>query len=180
MNLRRVRALLPAAAPGMPSRRDLLRSLASTGLGLGIVGFADPGEAKKRKRKKKIRRNTFGCVNVGGFCTNGGQCCSGICQGKKGKKKCKVHNSSSCDGTDGCSGEFVGCITVTGADGACNVTTGKASFCVTSAVCFDCTKDTDCELVCGAGAACLVCAECVPLGLQTACASANAEGCAPV
>lgn len=151
-------------------------------LGLGVLALPGLVDARKkrRKRKKKIKRNDFGCVNVGSFCKNSSQCCSGICDGKKGKKKCQAHNTSTCAGTDGCSGEFVACTTVTGADGTCNVTTGNASYCVTSAVCFECTKDTHCEPICGDGAACLVCAECVPLGIQTACASANAEGCAPV
>jgi hypothetical protein len=147
---------------------------------LALPSLVDAWKKRKKKNKKKVKFNDFGCVDVGKFCTNGGQFCSGICQGKKDKKKCQAPNTSTCIGSDGCSGEFVGCTTVTGADGTCNVTTGNANYCVTSAVCFECTKDTDCEPVCGSGAGCLVCAEFVPLGLQTACASANADGCIPV
>jgi hypothetical protein len=58
-------AAWPPAVTGMPSRRDLLRGLASAGLALGIVGRADPGEAKKRKHTKKVKKNQFGCVDVG-------------------------------------------------------------------------------------------------------------------
>lgn len=150
---------------------------------LGLFAVAIPGSMqarkKRRKRRKRIKRNAFGCVNVGGACRTGGQCCSGICQGKQGRKRCQAHNASTCTGTDGCSAEFVGCITENGVDGTCNVTTGGASFCTTSAVCFDCTVDADCVTKCGAGAACLDCAECLPLGRQTACASATADGCVP-
>jgi hypothetical protein len=181
MNLRRVRALLPAAAPGMPSRRDLLRSLASTGLGLGIVGFADPGEAqkkrKRKKRKKKIRRNTFGCVDVGNFCKNGGQCCSGICQGKKGKKKCQGHDEGSCQANqDSCSETPFPCITSTGESGVCTITTGKAPYCNTTGACFPCRKDADCVPFCGPHAACMVCAtQCGAIEGFTACVGPSEE-----
>ena len=172
---------LPGRVFDLPSRRTLLRVLASVGLMAPMTTLGEPAMAKKhrRRRRKKITRNAFGCVNVDGGCRNSEQCCSGTCLGKQGRKRCKPHNASSCEGTDGCSGVFTGCITDVGVDGTCNVTTGQASYCVTSAVCADCTKDGDCEPRCGPGAACLVCAECLPLGRQTACASATAEGCAP-
>lgn len=171
---------MPAAATGMPSRRDLLRGLANTGLGLRIVGFAEPGEAKKKrkKRKRKIKRNAFGCVDVGNFCRNSGQCCSDICEGKKGKKKCQPHDASTCAGQDLCAGEFVPC-TIKEFTGTCAVTTGNASYCAANTACAACAKDTDCEALCGAGAACIVCAECVVAELQTACASTTEEGCQP-
>lgn len=166
----------------LPSRRLLLRGLARVGLSAPITWMPELVTAKrhKRGRRRKAKRNAFGCVNVDGRCRNSTQCCSGICVGKQENKRCKAHNASSCEGTDGCSGVFTGCITDVGVDGTCNVTTGQASYCVTSAVCADCTRDVDCESRCGPGAACLVCAECLPLGRQTACASATADGCAPV
>jgi hypothetical protein len=62
------------------------RAIAGT-LGLGALNLPGLVEAKKkRKKKKKIKKNQFGCVDVGKFCTDDGQCCSGICQGKKPKK----------------------------------------------------------------------------------------------
>jgi hypothetical protein len=173
----------PSLLNRFPSRRDLLRGLASTGLALPIARLPESAAKRRRRRKnkKKVRRNAFGCVNVGSFCKNSGQCCSGICTGKQDKKTCQAHNASTCTGTSGCGGdEFVRCTTDTGADGTCNVTTGNASYCATAGVCFDCSTDAECEPVCGAGAACTVCAECVPQGIQTACASANEFGCFPV
>jgi hypothetical protein len=154
------------------------RTLAGA-LGLGAFALPNLVDAmKKRKRKKKkITRNAFGCVKVGNFCKNGGQCCSGICQGKKGKKKCQAHDASTCQGQDACVGEVAVCTTTTGVVGSCAVTTGNASYCGRSATCFDCAKDADCVPVCGAGAACIVCAECVAMGLQTACAGLNGGAC---
>src|SRR5437867_559955 len=79
------------------SRRDAIVAalLGSVALARGGSGVMAKKQKHKRKRKK-ITRNSFGCVNVGGFCKNGGQCCSGICQGKKGKGKCQAHDASTC------------------------------------------------------------------------------------
>jgi hypothetical protein len=116
---------------------------------------------------------------VGKFCKNNGQCCSGICQGKKGKKKCKAHDEGTClPGQDACtSGSPVLCTTEGGLPGQCTQTTGKSSFCETTGDCFDCKKDADCVPFCGASAACIVCAECAMEGLQTACVGTNAGSC---
>lgn len=150
--------------------------------GLALLRRGHEAMAKKKRRKKKIKKNDFGCVNVGGFCKNNGQCCSGICKGKKGKnlhlRKCQAHDASTCAGQGGCAGEGVPCSTVE-FTGSCAVTTGNGSYCAVSKECVACAKDTDCEALCGAGAACIVCAECVVAGLQTACASTTEEGCQP-
>src|SRR5262245_47150653 len=82
---RLTRALAAAA-----SRRRLLCGFAVFGLVAGPA--SDVATAKKRK-KKRVKRNAFGCVNVGDFCQNANQCCSGICQGKKGKKRCQAHDA---------------------------------------------------------------------------------------
>ena len=137
-------------------------------LGLGMDRLLDPATARKRK---KVKFNEFGCVNVGKFCKHGDQCCSGICRGKKGKKKCRAHDADVC--TSGRADAFckpgspiVGCITSTGRSGSCYTTTGNAGFCNWEFTCFSCTRDADCVSVCGAGgaggagAACLVCAGC--------------------
>jgi hypothetical protein len=180
MNLRRV-GVLPAAGTGRPSRRDLLRGLTSAGLALGIVGRPEPGAAKK-KRKKKIKRNRFGCVNVGSFCKHAGQCCSGICKGREpgDKTLCRAHDTSTCAGQDGCVGEVVACTTTEETPGTCAVTTGNASYCSTGATCVDCAKDAECVSRCGEGAACIICAECAMLGIATACASRSAAVCTPL
>ena len=152
------------------------RTLAGA-LGLGALGLPALAEAKKKHKKKKAKFNDFGCVNVGDFCKNNGQCCSGICQGKKGKKKCKAHNTADCQpGQDICATGEVLCTTDTGSVGACSRTTGQASYCEASGDCFVCKKDADCVAVCGEGAACLVCADCPETG-NTACVGQTTVSC---
>jgi hypothetical protein len=144
------------------STRLSRRTLAGT---LGLAALARPfgiEARKKRKKKKKIRRNSFGCVNVGGFCKNSGQCCSGICQGKKGKKKCQAHDTGGCQpghSIGGCGGQSVTC--PDNNEGQCATTTGKSAFC------FEfkfqpvppCTRDADCEGGGFPGAACVLCGD---------------------
>jgi hypothetical protein len=115
-----------------------------------------------------------GCKNVGKKCKNAGQCCSGICQGKKGKKKCKAHDANGCkpgQQSAGCGGNDVTCTTSAGiSDGVCQTTTGNAGFCTNVGGCFACTKDADCQPFCGPRAACIVCEEgCAPFGFSTSC-----------
>jgi hypothetical protein len=164
--------------PQASSRRGVLGGLAV--LALTAFGLPSAVDAKKRRRKRKKNKkpkfNRFGCVNVGGFCKNSGQCCSGICQGKKRKKRCQGHNQSTCEGQNFCTGEFADCIATDEVSGVCAVTTGNASYCATTTVCFDCTKDADCVPTCGAGAACIVCDE-LCLSPGTACAGASASVC---
>ncbi len=162
-----------------PSRRTALHAAAALLTG-GTLGSAGLAATAAKRRKKKLKRNEFGCVNVGKFCKNAAQCCSGICQGKKGKKKCKAHDASTCQGQDACGGEIVNCLTTAGETGACVVTTGKANYCNSVAVCFACATDAECVPTCGAGAACIVCAECAAQDLETACAGLGEEGCLPV
>jgi hypothetical protein len=85
----------------MPSRRHLLHGLAGAGLGLGVSRFPAGVEGKKRKPKKrkprKAKPNEFGCLSVGQTCKSGEQCCSGICDGKKGKKTCRAHDTGNCE-----------------------------------------------------------------------------------
>jgi hypothetical protein len=123
-------------------------------LGLGTARLPDAANAKRRK--KKVKRNEFGCVDVGRFCNRAAQCCSGICTSGDSDNFC-----SPGSGTD------VICTTNTGG-GWCRTTTGNAGFCNSQGKCFPCTKDAECVPVCGAGAACYVCAGC-PDG--TACGS---------
>ena len=152
-------------------------------LGLGMERLLDPASAKKRKkRKKKVKFNEFGCVNVGGFCQNADQCCSGICGGKKGKKKCKDHNSGvGCqEGQHAfdCAGPSVQCTTSTGFSGLCSTTTGNAGFCTHGFICMPCRKDAECREVCGSAAACIQCPDCDgPETFDTACVSPNPTDC---
>jgi hypothetical protein len=149
----------------MPSRRHLLHGLAGAGLGLGISRFPAGVEGKKRKRKRKKRKpnakpNAYGCLEVGDACKNADQCCSGICAGKQGKKKCRAH------GTGTCNQELPGLCSNIPTVAPCNVsascfcitTTANSSFCAQlgQSLCSDCKKDTDCEaLGLPPGSACL-------------------------
>jgi hypothetical protein len=158
------------------------RRLASV---LGLAGTTFPAlvaAKKKRKRSKKVRRNDFGCVNVGSFCKNNGQCCSSICRGKKSKKKCTAHDQSTCQAgqtIEDCGGAVdVLCTSSTGEEGLCVTTTGNAGYCFSGADCFPCAKDVDCEPFCGPGAACIVCASCVvEAGTATACVGPSLTSC---
>ena len=150
------------------TRRFVLGGLAR-GVPSALLGVGGSGA----KQRKKVKRNAFGCVDVGRFCRRGGQCCSGICAGKKGRKRCRAHNADVCRGGDAngfckVGAPDVDCTTATGKTGLCQTTTGKAGFCNWAGECAECTKDEECVAVCGAGAACLVCAGC-PEG--TSCAS---------
>ena len=46
------------------------RTLAGV-IGLGAMGISEVADAKK-KNKKKVKKNEFGCVDVGKFCKNAG------------------------------------------------------------------------------------------------------------
>ena len=100
MNATSVEAITRSLTSAL-SRRDVLRGLAGTGIGLGIARWSAPADArKKRKRRKKAKKakpNAYDCLDVGDPCKNADHCCSGICQGKKGKKKCQAHGMGTCD-----------------------------------------------------------------------------------
>lgn len=183
-SMKRVRAetLVRGLADAM-SRRGFMGGLATVlSLAPVPVSGTDAKKRKKRKNKKKIKRNAFGCVNVGGFCENAGQCCSSICEGKKGKKSCQAHDTSTCQPGQQeafCGGaEDVNCPTLDGAEGFCEVTTGNAPYCFGDGACFPCSKDADCVPFCGPGAACLACGGCLEEnGAQTLCAAPVNSAC---
>jgi hypothetical protein len=160
----------------------LSRRTLAGGLGLGVATLPVLAEAKKKhkhthKKKKKAKFNDFGCVNVGDFCKNDDQCCSGICEGKK----CQAHDTSSCLAGDFelvCGGVDVLCVASDGGDGFCDTTTGKAGYCRVEGHCFDCTKDADCVPFCGPHAACIVCEPlCRHGGDTTSCVGPAAGSC---
>ena len=154
----------------IPSRRDVLRVLAAAGFGLGVARFPAVAVAK-RTRPKKARPNAFGCLNVGDPCRRARQCCSGSCQGKKGRKRCKAHDTGGCAaGADleVCGGTNVACTTSLGKPGLCATTTGNAGYCLAIGDCAPCKTDRDCQIVAGGQlgprAACVQCAECTGTG----------------
>jgi hypothetical protein len=156
-------------------RRGLLTGLSGV---LGLSAVLVSGAAQARK-KKKLKKNEYGCVDVGGKCRgNSVNCCSGICEGKKPKKsktdksRCVAHNMGVCTADrDVCADEFFPC----GLGGACMRTTGNASFCGGGVVCRKCRNDTECQELTpdlGSEAACVVCSACRPVA--TACVQAAA------
>jgi hypothetical protein len=155
------------------------RALVAAAAALAAAPVTSAKKKKRRKRNKKVTRNAFGCVDVGRFCQRNDQCCSGICEGKKDKKKCRAHDTGDCQaGQDNCAGTIVPCITATGDAGSCARTTGNAGYCVVVAFdfCAACTRDTDCQAMCGPQAACIVCeSECEPNG--TGCVGPSGVSC---
>jgi hypothetical protein len=165
------------------ARRAVLGALSAAVLGLGVGHPHGAASAKKDKKSKKkpLKLNAFGCVNVDGACQGkDANCCSGICDGekpKKGKKdksKCLAHDTGTgCFAgqiNTFCGGTTVACTTSTGSPaGVCDTTTGNAPYCTDSGECFPCKKDKDCVPICGAGAACAKC--------PTGCASAGGTVC---
>ena len=153
--------------------------LTAGGLAASVTRLRSPADAAAtKKRKKPLRRNAFGCVDVGEKCRGADSvCCSGICQGKKPKKgqkdtsRCIAHDAGICQpgqGSTFCGGSvFESCESSTGEPGECETTTGKVGYCVRSQIlCSPCAKDADCVPQCGADAACIRCVGC---GAGTAC-----------
>jgi hypothetical protein len=167
----RLARLLSAGA----SRRGIMRGLASAGLGVVVSRIPGAVEAKK-KRPKKLKRNSYGCVDVGLACHgNSGNCCSGICEGKKPKKgkkdrsRCVAHDSGNCPlEQNACAAPGTSC----GPLGVCSQTTGKACFCAqNNGMCAVCQRDSDCvALGWGPNSACLV---------GDGCPQTGGTGCAP-
>jgi hypothetical protein len=174
---------LTRSLSALPSRRAIVRGFVGAGLG-GALGRL-PQSTVARKRRKKVTLNAFGCVNVGDFCRNADQCCSGICEGKKGKKRCKGHGAQGCrpgiqDNTcDESGGTDVRCTTSTGdPNGVCGTTTGNAGYCLYSGGCYGCSKDVECQALCGPQAACIRCDDCLQdVGVSTSCATPDNVPC---
>src|SRR5262245_47498186 len=142
-----------------PSRRMALAGL----LAIAVNWAAVPGTDARKKRKKRLGFNQFGCLDVGAKCYGkDALCCSGICEGPKAKSRCVGHHVGGCQagafpGSCGGSSEFDSC-----PDGpaslTCFTTTGNAGFCghFYSHECSDCVKDADCPGDFGP-AACVLC-----------------------
>jgi hypothetical protein len=79
------------------SRRGLVRALSGGGLaalGSWPLRLLEVGATKKRKHtRRKPTPNAFGCLDVGQRCKRAGDCCSNICKGNKGKKRCQAHDT---------------------------------------------------------------------------------------
>ena len=105
------------------------------------------------------------CVDVGELCANGGQCCSGICEGEAGNQRCQAHDTGGCQPgytLADCGGTDVRC--PDNSSGLCATTTGNAGYCLLHK--FNrvppCTRDADCKdfdprgacILCGNGTLC--------------------------
>jgi hypothetical protein len=69
------------------------------------------------------------------------------------------------------------CTTSTGQEGFCHRTTGKAGYCAFDAVCFKCSRDVECEPICGLGAMCGVCKGKCPEPDDTECFGVGPGNC---
>jgi hypothetical protein len=144
---------------------------------LAAFGLLNAGSVARKKKRKPLKRNQFGCVNVGAKCRgNDANCCSGICEGEKPKKRkkdrsrCAGHDARTCQaGQDTCAGPFFPCVSSRSATARCVITTGNAPYCAGDVFCRSCARDTDCSAEeFETGAACIVCASCPE---TTACAT---------
>lgn len=128
--------------PAIGGRRSLLAAVVvavATGVGTGGV---DAGKRRKQKKRKKARPNEFGCLDVGKPCQNEEQCCSGVCEGKKGKRTCRAHDTGTCQQD----GQLVPCNNRSNC--GCFRTTASSDVCAElfpPSACAECRRDADCE-----------------------------------
>jgi hypothetical protein len=164
------------------SRRSLLGGTLALALGPLGLSSIDAKKKRKRKRNRNVPRtpqatpNEFGCLNVNDPCTSASQCCSGICQGPKGARTCRAHDTGGCE--PGIEPEVCGeenesiCTTNSGDEGYCGTTTGNAGYCAGPGDCYPCRTDVECQRAnngfFGPTAACLKCTFCSGTG-GTAC-----------
>ena len=121
----------------------------------------------RKKHKRPLRRNEFGCVAVGGKCRGKDRvCCSGHCdgtkpgKGEKDRSRCVAHDTGGCRAgqrNQNCSGVDIQCRGGVGLVGVCETTTGNAPYCASGYSCEPCATDEDCRSICGSRAACLPC-----------------------
>jgi hypothetical protein len=140
------------------------RSFLGGALALTTGWFGATATAARKKRHRKHRKptakpNAFGCLEVGDGCTSANQCCSRICDGKKGKKQCRAHGEGTCRQEDPgyCeSGAPTFCDNSSSC--ICLRTTAGSNYCASAGPpirCANCHTDADCEaLGLPPGAAC--------------------------
>jgi hypothetical protein len=132
------------------SRRSLLGgaiAAATGGIGVRIAEARKRGKQRK-KRKPRARPNQYGCLEIDDPCKTAEQCCSGICEGKKGKKRCRAHGAGTCKPQPGvCTDPDPGYGTCNNDNFCyCHRTTANSIYCANQAHtdCADCRKDADC------------------------------------
>jgi hypothetical protein len=146
--------LLSKSLATRDSRRSTLQALAASvlAIGLGGLGLEDASAQCKPEGKK---------------CKKSGQCCSGKCKGKKGKKKCRCRAlKEPCTGTTGdntCCGDLLCSTSACEPGNRCCRPLGES-----------CSSTCDC---CSQGAQC-VSGECC-LGEGGLCGFVGDAGCCP-
>lgn len=156
------------------------------GLAGSLLVPLDPAstDARNKRRKKKPKKNAYGCLDVGKPCRGkDARCCSGRCQGKKpkhgekDKSRCVPHHVGPCSAAlDDCVDDTNTACNPDLPFAVCYRTTGKASFCGNAAHggCIVCRSDSECEnFGFPKGSACVVCPACVG-GEGTSCISPGA------
>lgn len=141
---------------------------------LGLAAPLLPAVTRGRRRQKRpLRRNAFGCVPVGKPCRGkDGVCCSGVCRGrrpkpgKRDRSRCLAHDADVCRAgqqTTTCgAGPTQVCTTTGGSPGVCETTTGNGGYCSSAvAFCMSCGRDAECQAAFSSPrAACVRCAGC--------------------
>jgi hypothetical protein len=125
---------------------------------LGIAGGA--ALAALFGRIGGVEAGAAGCATNGKSCQRADQCCSGVCKGKRGKKKCRAHGMGTCkQGQNVCTAadpHLLRCNNIAAC--GCFRTTAGSPFCGNSfsTTCADCRRDGDCAaLGFPAGSACV-------------------------
>jgi hypothetical protein len=141
---------LTRSLASLPSRRNVLRSLASAGLGLSALRLSDTASAKnkkkgKKKRKKKVQQ---GCTPNCTERTCGNDGCGGSC-GACGP-------TQVCHGGTCCVPESRGA-TCAGRCGTWTNTCGQTVACATCAAGQQCLSNGSCAIVCAVNGDCSGC-----------------------
>jgi hypothetical protein len=131
---------------GATTRRAAVTALAAGALGL-VLGLRD------------AEAGAAGCLNPGRSCSRGKQCCSGLCKGPKGRKRCRTAPGQSiCTiRDDTCRTDINRDCGVGPLACRCWTTTAGRAFCSESGSTgvAGCERDADCVAAVGAGAACV-------------------------
>ena len=116
-------------------RRWVFKAVGTTvaALAAGTIGPASAADAAA-------------CGSEGDPCRRRGDCCSGLCQGPKGKRRCRARGVGTCQqGEDSCRANPDDVPRCNGKDFCgCFVTTGGSSFCGTGGDRARCRSDADC------------------------------------
>jgi hypothetical protein len=149
---------LTLAAASAPSRRGLLRLAAAGALAALLTALGRPGDT------------AAACKSDGAKCRRGPECCSGTCQGKKKKRRCR-----SAPGALGCTIDdpyATSCPNSSDPNHFCWVTLANKPLCGRAIQCFACAWDQDCVLEFG-----LTAARCVKVGPDAGCQAFNSRSC---